>query len=809
MFRKTILLTACIALTVGLFAQTKPKKVILPGNGRLDIEKFNKRIDLKMDLSKLSLSELRVLRNAFAARQGYIFKSADLRSIYSQTSWYDSLMWKRFDAEEAAGTFDENNGNAYGQRPVTLKKEEIDFISKIKQYENKILQNRTNLPKGHIVNLDLLLNPFQLETFDPRLKEALGRNGFAIVPDNKLQLFHIYEKNDYSNFPSFVTTDLYLQLFHLYFDAVLRDVEEKKLDSLTTLFCQEMYKRMTTLVTNPATGKETRRSAAFCQAYFGIALALETDKLPDDITDTYREMAAYEVEKVNASENAGSEFLDYKDVQFPYSLFRPRGHYTRSERIKHYFRTMMWLQTVPFGTDKADQLKCAALLANTIGSDNNLQKAYNALFEPITFLFGEPDNITIMQVYDLMKTAYPNVEKLLANKKMLSQLREQIEQVAKKQTRIRPKYELTSPYKINLMPQRYMPDAEVLNEMVDAINKPTKRNVPSGLDVFAAMGCPAAERILLNERGEAKRWELFTTVLDSMKTRMGQINWQATLATRWINALKQLNQPTENAPYFMRTPQWDKKNLNTSLASWAELKHDAILYAKQPMGAECGSGGPPEPVVKGYVEPNVKFWAKAVELTTTLEKVLKKYGLMTDKAERTTERVKEMAEFLLKISQKELAKNTPLTEEEYNNIEIIGSTFENISLDLVRSDDAFLDGWDNVEGADKSIAVVADVYTANLPNNPNHSILYEATGPAYEIYVAVPIDNELYLMRGAVFSYREFEQSTDQQRLTDEEWQEKLKQKPFLGVPRWMEEITVPLEQTPTDNEEIFYSSGC
>ena len=314
---------------------------------------------------------------------------------------------------------------------------------------------------------------------------------------------------------------------------------------------------------------------------------------------------------------------------------------------------------------------------------------------------------------------------------------------------------------------------------------------------------------MLNERGEAKRWELFTTVLDSMKTRMGQINWQATLATRWINALKQLNQPTDNAPYFMRTPQWDKKNLNTSLASWAELKHDAILYAKQPMGAECGSGGPPEPVVKGYVEPNIKFWAKAVELTTTLEKVLKKYGLMTDKAERTTERVKEMAEFLLKISQKELAKNTPLTDEEYNNIEIIGSTFENISLDLVRSDDAFLDGWDNVEGADKSIAIVADVYTANLRNNPNHSILYEATGPAYEIYVAVPIDNELYLMRGAVFSYREFEQSTDQQRLTDEEWQEKLKQKPFLGVPRWMDEITVPLEQTPTDNEEIFYSSGC
>ena len=31
------------------------------------------------------------------------------------------------------------------------------------------------------------------------------------------------------------------------------------------------------------------------------------------------------------------------------------------------------------------------------------------------------------------------------------------------------------------------------------------------------------------------------------------------------------------------------KNLNTALASWAELKHDTILYGKQ-SGAECGDG---------------------------------------------------------------------------------------------------------------------------------------------------------------------------------------------------------------------------
>ena len=65
--------------------------------------------------------------------------------------------------------------------------------------------------------------------------------------------------------------------------------------------------------------------------------------------------------------------------------------------------------------------------------------------------------------------------------------------MGEKQTRIRPKVSLTSRNKINLMPQRYMPDAEVLNEMVDEKHKLIKRDVPSGLDVFAALGTSAAE----------------------------------------------------------------------------------------------------------------------------------------------------------------------------------------------------------------------------------------------------------------------------------------------------------------------------
>ena len=88
------------------------------------------------------------------------------------------------------------------------------------------------------------------------------------------------------------------------------------------------------------------------------------------------------------------------------------------------------------------------------------------------------------------------------------------------------------------------------------------------------------------------------------------------------------------------------------------------------------------------------------------------------------------------------------------------------------------------------------------------AIIYEAVGPAYEIYVIVEIDGMLYLTRGGVFSYREFLRSPQEPRWTDEEWQEQLKQQPRAGEPSWMQEIIVPLDNV-ADDETFFYSSGC
>ena len=802
-------LMLCLAGLVMACSQ-KTSVVSVPVS-HIDVEQLKDSIDYNMDVSGLPISDLLVLSNAPAARQGFPFKDAYIRGVYEGTTWYDSLMWKFDEKTNFEGIEQKENESwrDFYYRASKVKglikytQEEQDFMKRLQERVDELKKQNFDTPEDLRVNMGNLINPKQLKEFDSLLCQHLAEDGFAIIPATHDQLFHVYEQNDYQEFPSFVTTDLFLQLYHLYFDCMLKEIEEQELSKLMIDMTRDMYNAMHQQAAD-TNNEEIWAYANHNAVFFAVAYQLLTGKTIG--TAEEQAEAKPEVEKAMKTEDDFSEFMeDYKGVKFAYSLFRPRGHYSRTEALQRYFRGMMWLQSVPFGVKNPDELREAVVMAYALENSPSAKKNYDTFNKLITFLMGQPDNLSIPQVQAEIKKIGLPMEALLNDQQKMTQLKEALEKIGEEQTRIRPPFEKTSHNKICLMPQRYQPDAEVLLKTVDYENKPTLRGVPKGLDFFAAMGVSAAEQILMEEKQD---WKDLKSAINAMKKRMGEIDWQETIATQWMNTLKVLNDKGENLPYFMVTPEWDKKNMNAVLASWAELKHDAILYAKQPFGAECGGGGLPEPMVKGYVEPNVNFWKKAIELLNNTEKLLKEQNMLTEKVNDATSRIREEAQFLLAISEKELA-GTPLTDEEYDQIECIGSTFENISLDLIRQPDQYLDGWSNVEGADKKVALVADVYTANADNNPNKSILFEAVGDADEIYVVVEIDGYLYLTRGAVLSYREFTQPLGEQRLTDEEWQQQLEKNPRKGVPEWMNRIIVPLKKMPEANEDYFYSSGC
>src|SRR5690606_27287121 len=161
-------------------------------------------------------------------------------------------------------------------------------------------------------------------------------------------------------------------------------------------------------------------------------------------------------------------------------------------------------------------------------------------------------------------------------------------------------------------------------------------------------------RILINELKEEENWSAYPEKLKKAKNKVAGIDWNASLYNKWIHSLMELQKSNSKYPYFMQNEAWDKKDLTASLASWAELKHDAILYAEQPMAAECGGVGPPPPYVVGYVEPNINYWNSVIELISLTKEILVSHDLMTKQIDGVTKQLMENAEFLLSASKKEL-----------------------------------------------------------------------------------------------------------------------------------------------------------
>jgi len=760
----------------------------------VDIENMKDSVDLNMDISKLNLSDLRILRNIFAAQQGYCFKDAFLQHIYCATSWYWDIAIEK----------------AWGD-PVVVKytPEQDEFIEKIKVREEELLKSNFNPLEGYLVNFNNVANMYQMLDIEKEFKDLISKNGFAIIEGTDEQLFHIYEKNDYSDFPSFVTTDMYLQLYHMYFDFLLRDLEQTKLmgelKSLATTMHSEMLK-----IAKSTSDPVIKDAAEYNATYYAIGLSLLTDNKNYEVPDKYKKYFDIEIGKVNDGRDDYSEFLEYKATMFAYSLFRPRGHYTRDEAFKRYFKSMMWFQYVSFCLDDDVQFGRAIVNADVIRKSADLQKRYNGIVDPITFIVGVPDNVSVMQLSQEMAKSNLTAEKIIGNASEFKKYRSAIQKIAGQQNRISPKRAVSCVDKINLMPQRYLADNEILQELVDVSTEPiTQRALPKGLDVMAAFGSDDAYKILIDEYQEDKKWPDYVPKFNAVKKTMKDVDWDASMYNKWMQSLNSLMDKDSRHPYFMKTYQWAKKNINAALASWSELKHDCILYGEQPMGAECGGGDElPEPVVVGYVEPNLAYWNKAIELLDMTESVLKTNGMLTEKAKSITESMREKAKFLKSVSEKELA-GKKLDEAEYKQIEYIGSSYEWLTLDMLTagSENKIYD-WYEIQGADRKVAVVADVYTANSGNNPDKSIMYVATGNVNTIYVIVEIEGKLWLTRGAVLSYREFDVPLGNPRLTDEEWQDMLEKTPGYGVPEWIKELFAP-GKLPKDNEIIFYSSGC
>jgi hypothetical protein len=346
------------------------------------------------------------------------------------------------------------------------------------------------------------------------------------------------------------------------------------------------------------------------------------------------------------------------------------------------------------------------------------------------------------------------------------------------------------------MGQRFVPDAYIFRQLIYRnVGVPGQaRMLPKGLDVMAAMGSERAYTIL-DQMGETS-YENYPQQMEKMRTWVSGLSteeWTETLYTTWLYTFQPLLAvPGDGYPYFMQSDAWLDKQLNTTLGSWAELKHDTILYAKQ-VYAELGAGGSgaPQPLLaRGYVEPAPEFFARLEALTNMTLEGLESRGLLNEQDRNSLQRLAQLAVAFRMMAEKEL-RGEPLSEAEFNFIRFYGGELEHLTMaaaDREDEDPAALPVMDEEPQA----AVIADVATAPDPDgdgSPNPVVLEEAVGRINELYAVVPLINEdgsiqLQVAKGGVFAYYEFPWPADD-RLTDEKWRQMLDEGQAPPLPEW------------------------
>jgi hypothetical protein len=635
-------------------------------------------------------------------------------------------------------------------------------------------------------------------------RTLLAQNGFAVaapVPGQFREFYQIYEQWRYSDIPVFITTDSVYHIYHLLFDKMLRDLETdhfivdlKSLTSAMLITSLQQYQALLgTTLEEPA-----RRNSA----YFAVAAQLLG--LPDPVPTAVTDLVNSELALINAAGGFSvSPIWDRPDLPEDqklledYSQYVPRGHYTRSEDLKMYFKAMMWYGRLTFRLTDDFETRRALLVTQAVRTAFTADgipalTLWENIYEPTVFIVGKADDLGYLEYGALSDEVFgknPDPAKF-ADAALFAQFKQATETLPPPQINSmwvwiwQDQAQVTKGFRF--MGQRFTLDAYVFGQVIwrKVGTQDDPRGLPKALDFFAAMGSSEAYNILDN-MGEP-HYVNFDTQMTKVKTEiaaLGTDTWTQNLYWAWLYSFQPLlSTKTSAYPPFMQTEAWTRKDLQTALGSWTELKHDTILYAKQVM-AEMGGGGGNEQPPHGNVEPNPEAYARLLALAQMTYDGLDSRSLLSDLTRANLENLISELTFLKNISERELAGEA-ITDDEYWHIQYWGGTLEQFTLAA-----ADTTGDMSRDLSDQKAALVADVATG-IDTNGGLAALEEGDGQPTMIYVVLP-DSPWRVAAGAVYSYYEFTVPPSG-RMTDEAWQAQVEAGTNPPQPDWTQMFIAP-----------------
>ena len=243
-------------------------------------------------------------------------------------------------------------------------------------------------------------------------RNALLQNGFVVKPPitdpNRLyqEFYQAYESVRYDETPVFVTTDAVFHVYHLIFDKMLRDLENVSfipiLKELTTAMVNSTAAQYEILK-----GTDLEQAALRNVAYFTVPAMMLG--LQVSVPEEAKSLAQAEVALIEAHGGwepspiweTGNQAQDEVLLE-DYSQYIPRGHYTRSEDLKTYFKAMMWFGRMtyrlkdPIETQRALLVVQAMRSAKTESGKTALELWQN-IYDPTVFIVGKADDLSIYE----------------------------------------------------------------------------------------------------------------------------------------------------------------------------------------------------------------------------------------------------------------------------------------------------------------------------------------------------------------------------------------------------------------------------
>lgn len=603
---------------------------------------------------------------------------------------------------------------------------------------------------------------------DPAVEAALLANGFVVVPEDYL-LFHFpYQGNVYDGWPVFVTTDVAYHVWHQVFDKLLRTLEEEtllpELEALVSGLLRAARAQVAELEGTPVEDAASRVEQVFQVAAAELGLPVTLGPLAEQ-------------EKALVDAHGGQETSPIVGGEIDYSLFTPRGHYTRTAGLTRYFVAMSVLGQLAFclpGTADCpgvEPARMAILASRLLADDAALLENWRRIYEPTAFLVGLADDYTPLEVAGAARAVAPSGlgdMTAFADDALVTDVVDAL--VSARPVRINPNRAA-----IRLMGTRFVIDSFVFDQLIypNVGTDAEPRTLPSGLDLAAAFGSEFAYGVL-DEAGEtayANYDEQLRRMREAIGARPAQ-DWGGTVYDAWLHALEPVFvEHGEAYPDFMRTDVWAAKALQSGLGSFAELKHDTILYTKQAV-AEGGDGAP-VPERRNWVEPEPVTFGRLAALAELMRSGLDERGLLPAEGSELLADVEDLFGFLRDVAQDELA-GVPISRRANDRLMYIGGALESLWW---RTSDQTKTGLD----ADEDAAIVADI--ASGPDG----VLEIGTGRIDRILVLVPDDDgDFQVAMGGVYSYYEFTSSSGE-RLTDETWRAMLNEGEQPDRPSWQE----------------------